>query len=335
MEERRIDFNSAAELAEYVRGEQGKAFILGSGSWDIAQVPPGFRPIIERVWIDPNNEDLVYTISGKEALTYNAIMKIAHGAGLGWPSGKSERTDDGTDPDVIEFRSVCTFTSLDGVEREYSGSYAMNFRDRLAVAVKKNGQAKAEAEIMQLRVFGLQRAESGAKKRAVCAAIGLKPGGLSGKELVKKPFIIPRAVIDIDMNDPLVRAMFTAKALNIDLGGFFGGGTRMLGAAPTGAPALQAAPAAGAPALPATPAAEAPAAPKVDEPADDGPQLPTGAQFAALSRDDREGWVIYLLQTRSVKGANGRIDMVPRVPDADLQRSYDLLVSKPLVGGLR
>lgn len=193
------------------------------GSVSVTSLPPLHKVATELVYLDPNPKGLdCYEIYGAGlCLSATAIQRIANAAGVEYL--RSERIDDRSDPDVIQWRAVAQWTGLDGVTREEPDNYGLDFGARWEdararawkgnKAVKTEAEAKqrADAEVRQMRIHGMQRAETGAKSRAAAKLLGLKRGGWTPEQLAR-PFLVTKIVPDIDYaNDPMARAMLIAK----------------------------------------------------------------------------------------------------------------------------
>ena len=210
------------------------AFVIGPTV--IQQCPPLHKIVLSTVKIDPDSKGDCYIPEGGTVdsaapdakvlcLGFQAMLKIAQAAGVEWVTNKCGRIDDGKNPNVTVYRAVCRWRDSSGQERETSAEYVLDIDVRYDLAMLKGDEAKANKEALKLKQSALQRAESGAKSRAIRAALAIRSGGYSKAELRAKPFIVPRLVVDIDYaNDPMARQMLTAKALGLTSLPFWGRG---------------------------------------------------------------------------------------------------------------
>jgi hypothetical protein len=174
------------------------------------------------------------------------IDKIAAAAGIEWDNGASGRTDGGKTPGFISYVAVGRYKDLSGTTQTIMGSYEIDFdawRDEAfqkkldtwdnsfvwetgrdgrrhktdkwvrpwnALADETREQFAercATKDMIQLRKNASRRAETGARNRAVCKALGIKRGGYLQADLATKPIIVCRLVADVDWaNDPQAHA---------------------------------------------------------------------------------------------------------------------------------
>lgn len=279
------------------------------------------------------------------------LQRIAQAAGLDWIPELSGRVDDGRDPDRIVWQAAASYMDLSGATHSVTGTYEMNFGDREAELLQSKGatydkkasstyedkrnKGKTEgdvfraenpdrqkwidesvrADMLRMRITGIQRAETGAKSRVIASALGVRRGGYLAIELRRKPFAVFRLVDDIDwQNDPQAHAAQIMRASGLAKALAFGGARQSLIHSLLPQPAAPALPAIAAPAnsrvedpdaplvLDAEPVASVPAdaEPVQDtKPADtDAETLPTVEQFVKLGRQERENLLLHLAATR-------------------------------------
>jgi hypothetical protein len=228
-----------------------KAFVVGVAT--MGEIPSGHKVVINIVSVDPDEPGCTYPTGGQIGRGQDAeklvglgktiLDRIALAAGLDWIPEMSGRIDDGSDPNRIVYQATTSHTDLTGAVHTVTQQYEMNFEARakvLRTSKERQWEDKQQyadfraknpdkerfidlavrTDIEAMRVQGIGRAESGAKNRAVAAALGLRRGGYTASELRRKPFAVFRLVDDIDwQNDPvahsaqIMRASGLAKAL--------------------------------------------------------------------------------------------------------------------------
>ena len=190
---------------------------------------------------DYQSDKPVYAMSG------TLIDKIATAAGIKWDDQASHRTDGGNRPGFISYLAVGSYRDLSGAIQRIQGTYEIDFdawrdesyqkkletfnnsyrwdynpktkrRERTNEKIRpwnalpdetaeEFALRMAEKDQIQLRKNAARRAETGARNRAVCKALGIKRGGYLQSDLANKPIIVARLVADIDYaNDPQAHA---------------------------------------------------------------------------------------------------------------------------------
>lgn len=196
---------------------------------ELGPIPAMHTPMASVVKIDPEpaNGD-VYSLQGKFAYSKAALDRVAAAAGISWLPEMCGRTDAGTEPEVIRFRMAAKRKELDGqwrvVVREYEFDLEAREEElketvpkRQAIAEitdkAKKDKAVADAvakDMIQLRKFKLQRAESGAANRVVRVFLGIKANYT--REQIARPMIVPKLVFTPDYSDPEVKRFMLAEA---------------------------------------------------------------------------------------------------------------------------
>lgn len=167
-----------------------------------------------------------YPIAGSTMLGLKAtfIDRISIAAGLNCIDLR--RTDDGKDPDFASQQVMIEGRRSDGqvirviasksvdvnaiVEKDYGAKIKKNVNAEVA-------RKEVENNRLDLRKYKPERAESGAKSRAVRKFIGLLPA-YSPEDLSKKMFLIPQIAPNMDtiMQDPILRLLAGAKAIGAE-----------------------------------------------------------------------------------------------------------------------
>ena len=197
---------------------------------EIGETPPHYRPQMAIVQVNPEKDSgEVYQLpGGKWALSKVSLDRIAQAANITWVPELSGRTDDGSNPRRIQYRSVGKVKGIDGQWRTIIGEYVFD----LDVAAEELNQSlpkrwermerkpqsgfktwfeKTHAEdLLQFRKHAYSRAESGAKNRAIRSAFGIKSGYTA--EALRQPFVIPKVLLVLDYSDPEVKKFLLAEA---------------------------------------------------------------------------------------------------------------------------
>ena len=274
-----VTANTIDELLGVLEAWRAKAHVIGSAT--IQQIPSMHRVVLEVVWIDPNEPQAIYpTKDGTNArledpvwgLGYTTLRRLEQAAGITWDTRQSRRTDDGSDPYVIEYEAGGRIRDLSGMVRTVADCYRLDFKVREEECYRKAWKwwkerdstpenrerycrEKAREEMLAIRKHGLARAVSGAKARVIVSLLGLRRAGWRGTDLINKPFVIAKCVPNIDYaNDPMAHAMLVASHSGLaDMA--FASGVSLFSSGMLPAPAAMPAPLT---ALPPGPAAPAP-----------------------------------------------------------------------------
>ena len=143
----------------------------------------------------------------ERAPTKVLLDKIAAAAGISWV--QSRRVDDGSDPHYCMWEAIAELVDFDGTKRRVIRSKSVDLRDG-AEAVKKMPSkmlAQQRGQIVEL-------AESKTCNRVIRSALSMKQKFTL--EELKRPFVIPRLVPDMDMDDPTVKAAVVAQRLGVE-----------------------------------------------------------------------------------------------------------------------
>jgi hypothetical protein len=145
---------------------------------------------------------------GKLALNKTAHDKIASAAGISFVD--VQRTDNRNDPDFAEVKVIAVMKRADGTLITATGTKSVDVNamiDRLGPDSDKVKNRK------QLRQFKVERAESGAKNRAIRALMAIKASYLPAE--LAKPFVVPQITTNYEliMQDPELRRLAGAQQL--------------------------------------------------------------------------------------------------------------------------
>lgn len=196
---------------------------------ELGPIPAMHTPMASVVKIDPDpaNGD-VYSLQGKFAYSKSALDRVAAAAGISWLPEMCGRTDAGTEPEVVRFRMAAKRKELDGQWRVVVREYEFDLKAReeelketvpkrpaIAEITDKAKKDKAVADavakdMIQLRKFKLQRAESGAANRVIRVFLGIKANYT--REQIARPMIVPKLVFTPDYSDPEVKRFMLAEA---------------------------------------------------------------------------------------------------------------------------
>lgn len=194
---------------------------------ELGPIPPEHTPHATVLKIDPSPEaGDVYEIQGKFAYTKAALDRIATAAGISWLPEVCGRTDAGQDPEIVRFRMGGKRKELDGQWLEVVREYEFDLTSRQAeledsVPKRKwivdiTDKAKKEKAIadtvakdmVQLRKFKVQRAETGAANRVVRVFLGIKANYT--RDQIARALVVPKLVYTPDFTDPEVREFYRA-----------------------------------------------------------------------------------------------------------------------------
>lgn len=213
----------------------------------VGQLPPGFGVSLAVIRVNPyvdnygSGPDCYKVTGGKLALSKHKIDQIGAAVGVSWDPHSSGRTDDGTRPGYWSYRAVGVYRQYDGnaamIQNEYEWDVTNDSPRIEEMRWKAEGDKKKmgelESNIRQLRKFGLARAVTGARLRALCD-IGFKRA-YTVLEL-QKPFAVARLHYTGRTGDVVLDrqlALQTAAAHTGATSMMYGGGQ------PVASPALQ------------------------------------------------------------------------------------------------
>lgn len=208
-------------LEEYTK----KGFNILLPTTTIQEISPLHKATLEivKISVDPRDKEIYEprTGSGDWALNGNALEKIAYAAGISWVPEDCRRTDDGTNPNIVSYRAVGKVKKEDGEFRVQVGEYTIDLsvieEEIREQYTKKAGREKNWSEqkkkdyvetclrrdMLQKRKFRFQLAQSGAMYRVIRKILALK--GTYKKDVLQKPFVVPKIAFHPDINDPEVR----------------------------------------------------------------------------------------------------------------------------------
>lgn len=175
-------FNSIDDLARAIKALGEKHNILVPGGAIGGELPLLHAVGLSFVFINPENE--TYRIPGKTALgiSKSALDRISAAAGVRWNPHLCGRTDDGSNPHVVEYQAAGTVLQLDGTERMIHASKRIDLRaeretsantwgsdaqEIARIAEKADPPREPWPQILQQRQHILSLAESKAKNRAI------------------------------------------------------------------------------------------------------------------------------------------------------------------------
>ncbi len=180
----------------------------------VGALPPGCGVSLSvlRVDPDPDNGDVYPVDGGKLALSKVVLDRLGAAVGVSWDPKESKRTDPGDHPHYWMYKSAGSYRQYDGSLTGIQNEYEFDVRDGSSRA----NEAKSDKALATLRKFGLARAISGARCRAL-ADIGIKRS--YKKEELQKPFVIARLHFDGHTDDPELKRIFAAQTSAAMLGG--------------------------------------------------------------------------------------------------------------------
>lgn len=215
--------NEALEkaLAEYRKGPYN--VLIPSDT--IQQLSAFHKPILEvvRISSDPKDKE-VYDVAGTGdfALHATALNKIAYAAGIVWDARGSGRTDNGSDPNQVSYKSQAAVRKEDGTYMLMHAEYLLDLavieeeiREQKRKKAEKEGkpfdEASVKKEMLQKRKFRLQLAQTGAMDRVIRKILGLK--STYKKEELQKPFVVPKICFSPDVSDPETRRILLQQGM--------------------------------------------------------------------------------------------------------------------------
>ena len=196
----------------------------------IVEIPPYHVPVMSLVEVNTDERaGEVYPVGGgKFGLSATLHDRISQAAAITWDAEKSGRTDDGTNPRRIRYKSVAKWKDLSGTWREVPGEKELDLdaiEDELrqSVPMRENiqkltdGARRQQAindtvtkEMIQIRKHGVARAQTGSMNRAVNKILGLRSSYT--KDELSHGIVVPRLAFRPDYNDPQVRQVLLAVA---------------------------------------------------------------------------------------------------------------------------
>lgn len=203
----------------------------------LQNIPPLHRPVVSAVFInpDPKAKEVYPQRGGGLSLSGIGWKKIADGMGMQIDDGRSGRVDDGRDPMRCEYRVVGYLKSQDGTWRKLIGDKEIRMENVIEELYESKRelvkkflsdpkdaadfkaaypdpevyiQEKVRSEALQIKKHILARAQSGAFARMV-KSIGIRETYTA--EELKKPFVFPKLVFELDPNHPDDRAFLRSQ----------------------------------------------------------------------------------------------------------------------------
>lgn len=192
-------------------------------------LPPGCGVSLAVLRVDTSVDQYgagpdVYRVDGgKLALSRHVIDRIGAACGVSWDPVASARTDDRSSARYWSYRAVGTYRQYDGTPATIQNEYEWDVRDDSPRVEEMEEKAtgndyktqKLKGNIRQMRKFGLQRAVTGARLRAM-ADIGFKRA-YTPQEL-QRPFAIARLHFDGNTADPVLQHAFAVQTAAAMLG---------------------------------------------------------------------------------------------------------------------
>ena len=173
----------------------------------VNHVKPLHQVSIRVVKIDPQTEcyqDKRFCGPNERALGGVALQKLMAAAGVQIVS--KTRLDDRTDPYVCEMEIVAAMQDFDGTWRQMIGTKALDLRDG-----SEEAKAMLPKELANQRKQIVSMAETKAMYRACRKLFSIKQK-YSDMELAK-PWVVPKLVAHLDLNDPEQKAAAIQDAL--------------------------------------------------------------------------------------------------------------------------
>ncbi|WP_022667893.1 hypothetical protein [Desulfospira joergensenii] len=218
---------AAINIEAYLEEERQKGAIVFLPS---AIIPDSFyRPVVETVWL---TDDDIYKSQGKFRIKYEGLCKLSGKAGIEWSPMDSGRTDDGRDKLYISFRAVGLIRKADGKLYPTACNYELDLeleKEDLEEQYRKKAEEKSwkddRAKIIWINDkvkrdwFHKRRhkhslSESGARARVIRSILGLPSQYQKKNEILDRPFVIVRFVLD-HQNPDIKQALLTAARENM------------------------------------------------------------------------------------------------------------------------
>jgi hypothetical protein len=174
------------------------------------------------------------------------IGKIAAAAGTSWIGSQSGRRDPLTIQHLWIYQVVGVYLAYDGTPQTIHGEKEIDYRDGSAQiggwtpegwrelirqhVDKPQINGWSEQRVLQARMNGAERAETGAMERATRMGFGIKHAYTVSE--LERPFVALRVCPLVDMTDPEVRRQVTANKLAGVAALYAGSDRRMLTTAP-------------------------------------------------------------------------------------------------------
>lgn len=207
-------FDSAENLAPAIKTLSEKHNILVPGGAIGAELPMLYAAGMSFVFVDIEKE--TYAIPGKAELGLgkSVLDRIARAAGVRWNPHLCGRTDDGSNPHVVEYQAAGTVLQLDGTESMICASKRIDLRaeqwtpestwgsdaqEMARIAAGKTPPKEPWPQILQQRQHILSLAETKAKNRAI-RTLGVRAAYLPAD--IAKGFVVLRLQFTGRSEDP-------------------------------------------------------------------------------------------------------------------------------------
>jgi len=151
-----------------------------------------------------------HNIGGQLTPSRSALDKIADATGIDFTQADTRKEGE----NIWVGKSSGRRKNPDGTWRNATCEYELDLDVRAEeVHKRQSDKAKAEKEILQLRKFARQRADTGARLRVIRELTGLKTGFAQGE--LDKPFVFARYQINTEliMSDPDMKRAAINQAL--------------------------------------------------------------------------------------------------------------------------
>ena len=207
-------FDSAENLAPAIKTLSEKHNILVPGGAIGTELPMLYAAGMSFVFVDIEKE--TYAIPGKAELGLgkSVLDRIARAAGVRWNPHLCGRTDDGSNPHVVEYQAAGTVLQLDGTESMICASKRIDLRaekgtpestwgsdaqEMARIAAGKTPPKEPWPQILQQRQHILSLAETKAKNRAI-RTLGVRTAYLPAD--IAKGFVVLRLQFTGRSEDP-------------------------------------------------------------------------------------------------------------------------------------
>lgn len=229
-------FESVEQLADTIREMQKRYNVLVPGGAIGGRLPMLHSVAVAFVFVDAERE--TYGTGGAGiGIAKSALDRIAAAGGIQSVPSLSGRSDDGSDPHVVEFQSVGTVKQLDGTERLVSASKRIDLRAEKGIPEDKWGDDAREIariagnhkdrdgkpdprdpwpQIMQARQHALSNAESKSFNRLVRKAFGIRAN--YSRQDIAKGFAVVHLQFTGHHSNPAIEMMAAEKIVDRALG---------------------------------------------------------------------------------------------------------------------
>ncbi|MCG8434746.1 MAG: hypothetical protein MJA83_12010, partial [Gammaproteobacteria bacterium] len=191
----------------------------------VGTIPEGCSVAFVVIWCDPElkkNGGDCFPVSGERMPAKHILDQIAQAAGIKWDPQLGGRVDDASHPHYCHYKAVGHVTHFDGTEAVLVREKQMDLRDGSPFIRKLEKDAakkdrNPEDQIIELRGFILEHAESKAKNRVI-RSLGMKTS-YTKQELEAKPFVVAKLMFTGETDDPERRRHFANMRAEKMLGG--------------------------------------------------------------------------------------------------------------------